>query len=391
MIQVSEAKKLITQHTTHNNVGEISLIEALGCVAADNIFAPIDTPPFNQSAMDGYAFSFELWDKQSPLQVVGEIPAGYFSDYTLKAGEALRIFTGAPVPNGADTVVMQEKTERSANLLTITDSEIKTNLNIRPQGSQTEEGDLALPKMQRITPATISYLAGMGIENIKIYQKPTIGIIVTGKELAKPGQKLQPGQIYESNGIGLQSALHHLNINASAVLTVDDKEEELINAIKKMMQYDILILTGGVSVGDYDLVPASLEKCGVQKVFHKLKQKPGKPIFFGTHKNGVVFGLPGNPAAVMSCFYQYVQLAIGLFMQKDLAKKMKLPLENEFSKKPGLTYFLKGKTTETGVEILGSQLSYMLNSFAVADCLVELEEDKEFFEKGTLVDVLKLI
>lgn len=391
MNSVSEAVQLIKQHAIHSNRDEVSLMDTLGCVAAETIVAPTDTPPFDNSAMDGYAFSFEHWDKKTPLQVVGEIRAGTNSDYRLKAQEASRIFTGAPIPEGADTVVMQEKTERSENLLSISDPNIQANLNIRLQGSQTKMGDLALPKDQLITPASISYLAGMGIEKVQVYKKPTVGIILTGKELVKPGQTLKKGQIYESNGFGLQAGLRNLQIETASILTVDDKEEELVNAIQNMLQYDILILTGGVSVGNYDLVPASLQQCGVKKVFHKLKQKPGKPIYFGSHSKGIVFGLPGNPAAVMSCFYNYVQVAIGLFMKRDFVKKSQLPLEKEYTKKPGLTYFLKGKTTQNGVEILGSQLSYMLNSFAVADCLVELEEDRENFEKGTLVDVLKFI
>lgn len=391
MISVSEAIRLIKEHAIHSNSGEVSLMDALGCVTADHIVAPIDTPPFDNSAMDGYAFSFEHWDKTSPLKIVNEIQAGTQSDYTLKAQEASRIFTGAPVPEGADTVIMQEKTQRSGDLLTIADPNIHSNLNIRQQGSQSKKGDLAIPKDQLISPATISYLAGMGIEKIKVYKKPTVGIILTGKELVKPGQTLEKGQIYESNGIGLQAVLRNLHIETESLLTVDDKKEELVPAIKKMMHYDILILTGGVSVGEYDLVPESLEKCGVKKVFHKIKQRPGKPIYFGTHSKGVVFGLPGNPAAVMSSFYFYIQLAVGQFMKRDLIKKIKLTLENEYSKKPGLTYFLKGKISENGVEILGSQLSYMLNSFAVADCLVKLDEENELVKKGTSVEVLKFI
>lgn len=391
MISVPEAIRLIKEHAIHSSSGEVSLMDALGCVTAEHIVAPIDTPPFDNSAMDGYAFSYEHWDKTSPLKIVGEIQAGTKSDYKLKAQEASRIFTGAPVPEGADTVIMQEKIQRSGELLTIADPNIHSNLNIRQQGSQSKKGNLAIPKDQLISPATISYLASMGIEKIKVYKKPTVGIILTGKELVKPGQTLEKGQIYESNGIGLQAAFRNLHIETASILTVDDKEEELVHAIKKMMQYDILILTGGVSVGEYDLVPESLEKCGVNKVFHKIKQRPGKPIYFGTHSKGVVFGLPGNPAAVMSSFYYYIQTAVGLFMKRDLVKKIQLPLENEYSKKPGLTYFLNGKTTQNGVEILGSQLSYMLNSFAVADCLVELDEENEHVKKGTLVDVLKFI
>ena len=391
MIQVSEAKELIIKNGITSRIEELPLLEALGCILARDVTAGIDTPPFHQSAMDGYAFSYENWDKKSNLSVVGEIQTGNYSSERLKANQAVRIFTGAPIPLGGDTVVMQEKVLVDNKAIKVLDENISEGGNVRPKGSQTKKGEIALKKGQLLTPVGISYLAGIGISKVSVFAKPRVSIIATGKELVQAGNEISEGKIFESNSIGLVAALHQLNIQPVSVELVDDVEEEIEQAISNQLQSDILILTGGVSVGDYDLVPASLEKCGVHKIFHKIKQKPGKPIYFGKYQQTLVFALPGNPAAVMSCFYEYVVLAISHFTQKKYYKTLDLPLTKDFSKKPGLTYFLKGKTGEADVSILDSQLSYLLNSFAVADCLVVLDEEKEHFKKGDLVPVSMIV
>jgi len=388
MITVTEAKHHILKQRKHTRVEKKPLPDALGFVLAETLFAKIDTPPFDNSAMDGYAFSYALWDKKSPLKVIGEVQAGSENSLKTDANEALRIFTGAPVPPEVDTVIMQEKVERDGDKIRLLDENLKQGSNIRPKGSQTKKGDMALQKGQVLTPAGISYLAGMGFYKVKVYVKPKVSIIITGKELVKAGETLETGKIYESNGIGLTAALRQLSIEPVSVALVDDVSEAIEKAIESQLNSDIIILTGGVSVGNYDLVPAALEKCGVEKIFHKVNQKPGKPFYFGTTSKALIFALPGNPAAVMTCFYEYVVEAINTFTQKKHLKTLTLPLENDFIKKPGLTYFLKGKTTEKGVEVLDSQLSYMLNSFAVADCLITLDENKTDYKKGEIVTVL---
>ena len=391
MINVIEAKQLIIENCPVPKVKTLPLLEATGSILAEPVYSPIDTPPFHQSAMDGYVFSYEGWDKKSPLIVNGEIQTGSYYSKPVLANEAMRIFTGAPVPSGADTVVMQEKVVRDNNVIIIQDEHLAKGSNVRLQGSQTKKGEIALHQKQLLTPAGISFLAGIGISKINVFSKPAVSIIVTGKELTTAGAEITDGKIFESNSIGLRAALQQLNIKEVSVEVVDDEEEEITNAITRNLEADILILTGGVSLGDYDLVPASLEKCGVVKVFHKVKQKPGKPFYFGKFNQTLVFALPGNPAAVMSCFYEYVVPAISSFTQINYFKKLLLPLANDFHKKAGLTYFLKGKTGEQNVAILNNQESYLLNSFAVADCLVELDEDKEHFKKGDLVNICMII
>lgn len=391
MINVKEAKQLIDENCNVLKVETLTLLEANGSILAEPIYAVMDTPPFHQSAMDGYAFSFENWDKKSNLTVIGEIQTGNYSAEKVLANEAVRIYTGAPIPPGTDTVVMQEKINRDGNTIQILDALLVKRANVRPQGSQTKKGELALHERQLLSPVAISFLAGIGISKVKVFSKPTISIIVTGKELAKAEDTITEGKIFESNSIGLIAALQQLGINPVSVEVVDDVEEEIEKAISNQLTSDILILTGGVSVGDYDLVPASLEKCGVQKIFHKIKQKPGKPFYFGCHNQTLVFALPGNPAAVMSCFYEYVAQAIGNFTQKEYFKKMAFPLAENFNKKAGLTFFLKGKMGEKAVTVLNNQESYKLNSFAVADCLIEFDEEKEIFQKGDLVNVRMIL
>ena len=391
MINVTEAKQLINDNCSVLKVKTLPLLEANGSILAEPIYAIMDTPPFDQSAMDGYAFSYENWDKKSNLTVIGEIQTGNYSDKPLLANEAVRIYTGAPTPPGADTVVMQEKISLDGNTIQILDTFLVKGANVRPQGSQTKKGEMALQERQLLTPVAISFLAGIGINKVNVFSKPTVSIIVTGKELAKAEDTITEGKIFESNSIGLIAALQQLGIDPVSVEVVDDVEEEIEKAIVNQLTSDILILTGGVSVGDYDLVPASLEKCGVEKIFHKIKQKPGKPFYFGRYNQTLVFALPGNPAAVMSCFYEYVVQAISSFTQKKYFKKMLLPLAEDFNKKAGLTYFLKGKIGEREVMVLNNQESYKLNSFAVADCLVEFEEEDENFKKGDLVNITMIL
>ncbi len=387
MISVQEARQIISDHCHSKKTELRPLYNANGYTLAEPVYSPVNTPPFDQSAMDGYAFSFEKWDGKSDLYVTGEVQAGNYFTGNLGPNETIRIYTGACLPPDADTVVMQEKVTRTVNTITINDKELFKSCNVRLQGSQSKKGDIILFKGDCLTPAAISFLAGTGIDKVKVFSKPIISIIITGKELIKPGLPLTEGKVYESNSFGLTAALNQLGISPVSVEMTDDNEEEIITAITSQLQSDIIILTGGVSVGDYDFAGSALEKCGVKKIFHKVKQKPGKPLYFGIHNQTHVFALPGNPAAVLTCFYEYIVPVISSYTEKNYFKKLKLSLANDFTKKQGLTYFLKGTTNLNSVIVLNHQESYLMNSFALADCIVELEEDKVQFRKGDLVDI----
>ena len=387
MISVSEARNLISQNNTKRKFGELQLLDALSCSLAESVPSPIDSPPFNQSAVDGYAFSNFQCDLNKPLLVIGEVQAGNVSDVVLKPQQAIRIFTGAPLPESADTVVMQEKVLLDSSHITITDQNLKQGSNVRLKGSQIKSGQLAMDKLQLLNPAAISFLAGIGIHKVNVFLKPSVHIIVTGKELVSPENSISNGEIYESNSFGIRAGLNQLFINEVSVEMVDDNQDYIESCILKALNSDIVVLTGGVSVGDYDFVALALTNCGVKTIFHKVKQKPGKPFYFGKYQDTLFFGLPGNPASVMACFYEYVIPAIHEFMGKQTPKCNYLPLGEAIHKKAGLTHFLKGQTDLVTVKALAGQESYLMNSFAIANCLIELQEQKEVYNKGDLVKV----
>ena len=389
MISVSEAKKLMTENTTLLESCYVPLYDATCLILAEDLFSMIDFPPFNQSAMDGYGFRFDDLKTNQTLTIAGEIPAGIFPTTKLLPNNTVRIFTGAPVPEGCDTVVMQEKVSVQQNKLLINDTQLKKGMNVRLKGTQTHKGDLALKAGSKISSGAAGFLAGLGFDKVKAFRTPSVCIISTGKELNKPGQPLEAGKVYECNSYSLNAALSELNIKPK-ILSVDDDEIETTTVINNNLQKcDVMILSGGVSVGDYDFVSKALHNCGVQLVFHKVKQKPGKPLYFGKYKNTLIFGLPGNPSALLTCYYEYVLPAIKKMMgyETENEAKIYLPLSSSFSKKEGLTYFLKGKKSGNEVIPLQGQESYQMTSFALANCIIQLDENKTEFQKGDLVEI----
>jgi molybdopterin molybdotransferase len=391
MISVPEARERVLQHFPGRKIQWMPLHEANGCLLAEEVHSPADTPPFHQSAMDGYAFSFGNWDGRSPLAIAGEVQAGSVFENALPPATAARIFTGAQMPQGADTVVIRERVTVSGNSLFIDDEQLVQGRNVRPMGSQTKQGDLMLSAGMLVTPAAVSFLASTGITTVKIFSKPSVSVVVTGNELLPPGEPWSPGKIYESNASCLVAALASLGIVPGRVERVVDDEALIRKAVQGLLHQDILIITGGVSAGDHDLVAAALDACGTECIFHKVRQKPGMPFYFGKAGNTLVFGLPGNPASVLTCYYEYVVPAISCFTGITYYKREMLPLSAGLHKKKGMTHFLKGKVGDGLAEVLGDQESYKMNSFAVADCLVELEEGKENFITGEPVWVQRII
>ena len=390
MISVREAKNLISKHITLLGEKEIPVQQAAGYVLADKISAPSDTPPFDQSAMDGYAFLFDGNQENTEMIIVGEVQAGTCFNQAVLPGQAVRIFTGAPLPKNTDTVVMQEKAEVRDNRLILKDPSLKAGSNVRLKGSQNLKGETVLKAGHVLTAPSLSFIAGMGIDRLKVYRKPVIRVLVTGKELARPGTVLNPGEIYESNSVGISAALLLSGFDFPLCETVDDQENLITDAIQRLLHADILLITGGVSVGDYDFVAKSLEECGVRKVFHKVRQKPGKPLFFGVKDQTLVFGLPGNPASVMTCLYVYVLPAI-LQMTGQLPPNPEyLPMNGNYKKPPSMAHFLKGKIHGSAVEILPGQESYLMNYFAAANCLILVDEEKETVDRGDQVQVIRI-
>jgi molybdopterin molybdotransferase len=390
MISVEKAKKLILKNTAALNSAIISLDNSLGSVAAGNIVSPIDLPLFDQSAMDGFAIVFSDYVNKSRIKIVGEVAAGNSFNGRLNPGQAVRIFTGAPIPSGGDTVVMQEKVIVDNDNLIINDPSLVYSANVRKTGSQIKKGKTALTKDTIITPGGIGYLAAMGVTSVNVIPSPKITVIVTGSELKKPGKPLIKGEIYESNSYTLQAVLQSIGLKVHNITSIRDSQAKTFNVIRKAIRNsDLVLITGGISVGKYDFVGSALTELGVKNIFYKINQKPGKPLFFGKKSNTLIFGLPGNPAAVLSCFYEYVYPAINIMRGKKDAflRKIQLPIAASYPKKPGLSFFLKGRISDKSVVPLEGQESYILSSFASADCLIYLSADRENIQAGEMVEV----
>lgn len=390
MISVAAARQIIEQSCEPLTVVSMALKDALGRGLAATIHSPIDMPSFHQSAMDGYAFCFADWQPGLALPVISEIQAGAKADPGFQPQTATRIFTGAPLPGGTDTVVMQEHTTITGDGILIDSPALQCGSNVRLQGSEIKQGTIALAKGSRLTPTALGFLASIGISEAPVYNFPRVAIIATGNELQEPGNPLQYGKVYQSNTLILQTALQQLHIQDITVYKVPDDPESIESSIRKAIrQADLLLLTGGVSVGKYDYVATALEQAGVQRHFHKIKQKPGRPLYFGMKDRTVIFGLPGNPASVTVCFYQYVLKAIEKLCcyNNSLSAELLLPLADDYTKPAGLTHFLKAGYRQNEVQVLQAQESYRLSSFAQANCLVEIPAEATVTAKGTLVKV----
>lgn len=390
MISVPEAIQIVKANSLKGQVEILPLSDCLNRYLAEDVYAPINVPSFNQSAMDGYAFKFE--DVGSELHIVEEIPAGDIRTISVEKGQAVRIFTGAMVPDSCDTVVMQELTDVVDEKLFVKDAGLKMGGNIRKEGHQITKGDLALKQGSKINPAAIGFLTSLGLTEVKVCQLPNVSILATGDELVKPGNSLEKGQVYESNTLMLKGALNEYGIEPEIISLPDDfeKTKEAINAALK--NSDILLLSGGISVGDYDYTKPALEENGVEQMFYKVKQKPGKPLFFGKKENKLIFALPGNPAAALNCYYVYVSIAINSFIgnpNSELDKQIG-SIQREYKKKSGRAEFLKAYVNNGKVELLGGQGSDVLMSMANANCLVFLPNEKEQLNAGEEVEIYML-
>lgn len=389
MIGVAEAKKIIKEHAFVRRTVKRSMEESVGFVLSEDVCAAMDIPAFNQSSMDGYAIAFDSWTLGKGLEVVDEVPAGKQPSLTIPSGAAARIFTGAALPDGTDTVIMQEMTKIVDGQLYILDDKLMKGVNVRPRGAEIRKGELALKEGSRLSPAAIGFLSAIGIAEVSVFDLPSVAILVTGDELQEPGKPLSYGQVYEASSTMLHGALHEMEINEVAIFRVKDTLADTSETLKDVLKvFDVILLTGGVSVGDYDFVVPATIQCGVEQFFHRLKQRPGKPLFFGRKGNRPVFGLPGNPSSVLTCFYEYVWPVLRhLSGYNDTLLSLKVSLIAPYNKKNALTHYLKGYYKEGRVQILEAQESFRLRSFAAANCFVVLDEEMRSYKENELVEI----
>ena len=340
MITPDEALDLVIQTTTPLAPQPCPLAEACGMVLAEDVVADGDYPPFPRSMMDGFAV--RLADAGKTVPVIGEIPAGASWDGVLVDGSCLAILTGAPCPAGTEAVVPKEKTSQQGTQVVLP-TQLVPNQNIASPGSDCRKGDCILTAGMRVTPLAVAVLASFGKSLVRVIPRPRLGIITTGGELAGESTSLNPGQIRNSNGPMLAAMAQELGIDSPLCLHARDDLNELRQAIEQLADADIVVLTGGVSVGTYDLVPQALADIGAETVFHGVKQKPGKPILFARTDRQIFFGLPGHPLACHFGFHRYVSAAIRKMSGQDARRHCFLgELARPVESKGGRTNFVPG-------------------------------------------------
>jgi len=395
VISASEALKIILDSIRPLETITAGLEQSSGSILGEEIVAPGDIPPFDNAAMDGFAVrSEDIRKVPVSLTVVGEIAAGSTPVNPLAPGEAMSIMTGAKVPAGCDVGIEQEWTERkSDNRVTILRS-ADPGHNIRRAGSDIRAATTVFTPGTFLRPQEIGVLASLGKRFVVIHRKPSIAILTTGNEVVEIDKPLPDGKIRNSNAYVLSALIRQLGCEARSLGIATDEKSDLKARIKEGLRADVLITTGGVSVGKYDLVMDALKETGVEIKFWKVNIKPGMPLLFGIHENKPVFGLPGNPVSAMVTFLQFVKPALMRLMgQRTYAPPLRLHarLEDEITKSDGKRHFVRGVLVNAngsiGVRTTGSQVSNILTSLSRADCLIVLPENRNQFKAGEEVEV----
>jgi len=398
MVTFENALEIIMSNISVKNQSEkTDLFNCHGHTLYKDAIAEFNVPPVNNSAMDGYAVltsDIESAEKNSPvsLEIIEEVQAGYeFKGEKLKSGTAVRIMTGAPIPDGADSVIQFEETEESGDIVKVFKKTLMHE-NIRFTGEDIQKGNTVLKAGTRIDSAEIGLLSSMNIHEIEVYKKPKIGILSTGDELAEPGLNYS-GKIINSNAYALYSEVRKYGGDPVYGGIVKDNYNDVKSTFLKMMDNDMIISSGGVSMGRYDFIPDVLKELGINIKIEKILMKPGKPVVFGTIGNKIFFGLPGNPVSSMVSFMQFVRPAILKMTGNVKINKpiLKARTTEEITKKKGRKHFIRGIFhIDNGtfyVSTTGPQGSGILTSMSSANCLIIIPEEIEIIKIGELVDI----
>jgi len=398
MLKVDEAMRLVLNSTEVLPFEEVSLLNSLDRVLARDIYSGLPLPPWDNSAMDGYAVRANDTKYASPnspcvLEVIGEIKAGEFPECEIIQGKAMRITTGAPLPDGADAVVVLEATEESKDKVKVFKS-VTRGENIRKKGEDVREGSLVIEKGKRVRAYEIAMLASLGITKVTVYRTPRVAVITTGDELIDIEEQLPKGKIRDSNSWMLSALLIKTGINPISSGKAADNRNSLVERVKEALTegLDCLLVSGGVSVGKYDIVKGVLKELGFQEIFHRVKMKPGKPLLFGRINKALVFGLPGNPVSSAISFEVFVRPALFKMMGMEFKPlTVSAILKEDIRKKPGKTHFLRVSLEEEGGILyavpLKKQGSAMITSLTSADGFIEIDEDTTILKRGETLRV----
>ena len=376
----------------------IFLPKALGRYLSREIFAPLSLPPFDNSAMDGFAVHASDVRSASPsspisLKVIDTLVAGDLcaSSRRLKLGEAVRIMTGAPMPTGADTVVPFEESEEKEGYC-ILRSPVSVGRHVRKKGEDIQDGTCALKKGVRLTPRNMALLAALGFDQAPVTRLPQVALFSTGNELKTLGSVLEPGQIYDSNGPTLSLALQELGMEATLLPTPQDTLQDLLDKFQKASASDVILSMGAVSAGDFDLVPQALEKLGAKILFHKLAIKPGKPLLFARWEHRFIFCLPGNPVSALIVFDRFVRPALLKMMGASnlFRRRYTATVSQEIKATQGKEDYLRAdvewKNGSFITKLAGSQGSAHLVPLAKSNALLVIPESQTQVMEGEQVE-----
>lgn len=390
MITPAEALDIVIRTAARLPTVEVAVGRAVGLVLAEDVAADRDYPPFDRSMMDGFAV--RMADAGRTIPVVGEVAAGAVWPGEVVAGQCVEILTGAPCPRGAEVVVPKEDVQRQADRVTLPGN-IRPRQNIAPQGSDCRQGQCVLRAGHVVTSMAIGAIAAFGRASLRVTPRPSMAIITTGEELAPQGQPLGPAQILNSNGPMLAAMAAEMGLPPPEQFTAADQLDATLHALEASASANIVVLSGGVSVGTYDFVPRALERFGAETVFHGVDQKPGKPILFARRDQQLIFGLPGNPLSCHFGFHRYVAAAIRVMSGREgRACVFRGELAERFATKGGRVIYLParadvdaGSSSGWRVKTLAGASSADIFQSCAANCYVELPAGERAYKPGESV------
>lgn len=389
MLQFQEALDIVLKHSYNLEKENVSLNNCLNRILAEDIISDMDMPPFDKSAVDGYACKAE--DINMELEVIETVQAGQTPLKKIKKGQCTQIMTGAPVPDGADKIIMVEHVEINGNKIKAKKNQIKSNICKLAEDVKT--GDVVLEKSILIKPQHIAVLASSGYNKVHVYKNPSVGVFSTGDELVEPDCKPSKSKIRNSNGPQLIAQVQNLGLEEKYYGIAKDTKKDTLNILKKALsENDIVLLTGGVSMGKFDFVPEVLKQAGVEILFSQIAIKPGKPTVFGTINNKFVFGLPGNPVSSFVLFEILVKALIYKLMGFEInPDKIKLPLGKDYiQKRTGRQSFIPVNIKNGQIFPVEYHGSAHINSLSLADGFISIPAGVDEIKKGELLDVRQI-
>jgi molybdopterin molybdotransferase len=390
MITVDEARAALFALIDPLPAEEVDLTDAAGRVLAREVRASRDQPPFAASSMDGYAVKVAEVERDAMFKVIGESAAGHRFEGRVGAGQAVRIFTGAPIPKGADFVVIQEDVSRNGNLITITDDPGDKN-NIRPAGGDFTTGT-PMPAPRMLAPQDIALLASMNVARVPVTRKPVVALLATGDELVMPGENPGPDQIIASNSFGLKAMIEGLGATARLLPIARDMVSSLRTAFDLARGADLVVTIGGASVGDHDLVAQVADDLGMERSFYKVAMRPGKPLMAGRLHGAAMVGLPGNPVSAMVCGHVFLapmirkMLGLGTGLPPLRQARLGAPLGQNGPRE----HYMRAVVEAEAITAFDNQDSSLLTLLSQANALLVRPPNDPPHPAGTSVDYLPL-